>query len=300
MNKRTKAQIESLQKAHSFLEENKNTFAGFVPLTDSITEFNQGLEELDKLNEERAIPKKGIKMEKVNAFNEMVFQALSLGKKGYVWAKKNNKTLFLSALDVERSDFTGSSVAEAIQVARNVEKVLRPNLASLAPYRITMHELEALRTAINIMSESRPRLEQKQTHSHPLDQKIITKVRMVGDQLNDVEDLIVGEYLKKDPTLVNNFLASRRVEDPGTRSTILKLAVSDQNGERLDGVFCDVLEMADEEQYTNPEGVAEIWGMKSGTLTLLFSKEGYSDQKVPFSIERGERREVKAVLGKVS
>ena len=299
MNSRTASKLNMYQKVLSFIVSNTSFFTGFVPLEELIATFTTGVDDLEKLLQITKKDSSGLADEKQSLRVDMGELALVLGNKGYSWAKKLKKTEEQAILDVELSDFTKGNIQKSITDARNVYDTLNTNLAALTGYRIVADDLAELKKAIDDLALSNPKPQLKIGENKEKNKEVFGQLRKNDESLDDMERLIIGEFRRSTISLVNGFLASRRIDDPGSRKTALLLEIVNEKGEAISLAYCDVAEMENEEQYTDASGLAEIKGMKSGKLTLLVTKDEYLDSKLNFAIKRGERKRLKVVMVKV-
>lgn len=137
----------------------------------------------------------------------------------------------------------------------------------------------------------------KRGHNAENTKDLNSQMKKQDKELENIKRRIVNEYSESHTSFVNKFLASCRIDDPSTRKTLVQITAKDKaTGLALGGVYCDVLDMLDEEQFTDLLGEAEIKGMKPGTFKIAFTKEGYTDATVIFTIKRGEKVKVEVEL----
>jgi len=296
MDKRTIARINAHENSLKYLQDNAAVYQGFVPLEESITSFRLVLLQVADLSNKQNKTITGSAAGKKETRLEMTSVAVSLAKKAIVWARKLDRWSEIAILDIEQSDLMNGELLNAVDSAKNVLKVLNDNKADLGPYRIGQDQLTELQNAITEMGvvETAPRQSRDQRQ---LAGKEISELMQVLDGLEgNIDDLVVGEFRRSNPSFVEGYLIAKRIDDPGYRRTLLLLSVKNQQGLPVAGAWCDILEMDDEEQLTNNLGVAEIGAIKTGTYQLEVSKDGYQTFKTVFSIKRGQRISLEVVL----
>ena len=74
--------------------------------------------------------------------------------------------------------------------------------------------------------------------------------------------------------------------------------VNEQN-EPITPDFCNILEMTDEEQYTDEFGKATVKGVKSGPITYQIVKDGLATDNGTTKVKSGEKVKIRVVMGKV-
>jgi len=90
-------------------------------------------------------------------------------------------------------------------------------------------------------------------------------------------------------------LAARHINNLGSRKTKLLITVVDKNEKPVADAYVDVLEMENEEKYTDENGEAPIAGLKNGAHIVEVSKDG-AKTDTKFTIKLGEQLRLKVVL----
>jgi len=235
-----------------------------------------------------------VDLNKTTKFDLLTTLCVRFGRKALAWANKNNDADAIKIYDITKKDFRVSA-ATKITLAESIAKQLESNLNQLTPYRITQANLDALQAAI---------LEAKKYSSEPKT-KIIkgaeanranhALVRKIDETLEGMEDLIVSEFEESHLKFVNIFLAARHINNLGSRKTKLLITVVDKNEKPVADAYVDVLEMENEEKYTDENGEAPIAGIKSGAHIVEVSKDG-AKTDTKFTIKLGEQLRLKVVL----
>lgn len=298
MGKYLDSKVEAFVRIDNLLEENKDLVAPLIALKRKHDGLIAALEILHKMRTDKKKDTSGLTQEKKSTKEQMAELATQLAKGAYVWAKDEGKTDLLPTLDVEKTDITNAPVADAIVIASNVEKILRDNLTDLGDYGIEAASVDELKRLIADLGKASPLPRQQQGKNKVAHREHEARVKETDDLIDDIEGLIISKFLKTNRTFVNQFLAARRIFDPATRSTQLSITVLDKAGKPLEGVYCDLLQVADEEQYTDLLGKALIQGLKSGVFTLRLTSEGYKTVELTVDIKRGQRVKVEVQMEK--
>jgi len=132
-----------------------------------------------------------------------------------------------------------------------------------------------------------------------LGQDVLAQIKKVDEIVDDMEGLIIGEYLETDATLVNEFLASRSIIDPSRRKVALSLEVVNEQNEPNSLAFCDILKMTDEEQNTDEFVNATIKSVKSGPITYQIIKDGLATANRTTKVKPREKVKIRVVMKKV-
>jgi protocatechuate 3,4-dioxygenase beta subunit len=179
--------------------------------------------------------------------------------------------------------------------AKNVLDQLKTDIANLADYRITQANITELEASITEAENSSSQPTVKRKLGVVANKANRTLIRTIDANLDSIENLIVGEYEETEKTFVNLFLSARYITNLGSRSTKLIVTVVDKDGKPVADAYGDVLEMDNEEQYSDENGELTIIGIKNGTYTLEVSL-GEAKTSVKFTIKLGEQLKLKVVL----
>ena len=297
MSKRNDAKLETIIRAEDTLEKNALVFATYKPIKDKHKLLTDQIPVLENMRGNKKVKTKGTTDEKEEAYVKLVNKAVSIAKIAIIWAKDNEKIDLMPTLDLDPSDFDGPKL-DAIDLAVNLDKALRPELAKLVDYEITVDDLDDLLDKIKVLRKLNPLPQQHKIQGGEKTKAYAAGVKATFGILKDIESLIVGKYLEKNSTFVNSYLASLRIFDPATRSTVLQIMVRDADGNPIDGAYCNITQVADEEQYSNLEGKADIAGLRSGMFTLEVTKDGYKIASLNFTIKRGQKLKLVVKLEK--
>jgi len=296
MDKRTIARIEAHQNSLAYLQTNSAVYQGFVPLEDSIAAFAQGIQEVFNLSGIKSKNTTGATTGKTGARIQLSFVTVTLAKKAIVWARKTDRWAEMAILDIEETDIKYGELQLAIDTATNVLKVLTDYETDLGPYRIGKDQTTELAKAIANMGEVENVPRQNRDERHLAGKEINGLMQKLLKIEDDISSLVVGEFSLSHPSFVEGYVISKRIDDPAYRKTLIMLTVKTADTLPVANAWCDIIEMADEEQLTNQQGVAEITAIKTGTYSLHVSKEGFETYKTIFSIKRGERISFEIVL----
>lgn len=289
MRKTDIAKLDTLSRVIYTLRTNLELFQSFKPLKDRYTELSNMVQELEATRTQLGYTSEGLTAEKLENFSTMVKQAMSIAKVAMVWAKSKNDQVLMEVLDLEISDFSRAKEAEAISMAERVEESLRPHLEELEDYNITVSKLNDLKNSVLYFRalKLKPKIHLNETMV--LNRQFKQDVKKAMLLAEDIESLVIGEFNEKAPTFVDLMMASMRIYDIASRSTKIKLIISDEQGKPLSNADCDLLELDGEEQLTNTAGLAEISGIRSGIYTLEIRKEGFQSERTQVNIKRGQQ-----------
>ena len=298
MRKTDSAKLDTLGRVIETLHKHQELFKNFKPLKDRFTALAASVQALQAARTELSYSSVGITAEKRENFEILVKQAYALAKVGLVWAKSQQDQRLIDVLDLEMSDFNRATEAEAIAIAERVEESLRLHLADLEEYNITAAKLNSLKSSIAYFRSLKLMPRQHINESKVQNRQLAKDVKAAMDLAEDMECLVIGEYQESEPLFVDHLLAAMRIYDPATRSTVLNLVISDEEGRPLQDAVCDILQLEGEEQTTNSAGLAEIAGIRSGSYLLEIRKEGYVSERSPFDIKRGQKVSLNLQLAK--
>jgi hypothetical protein len=282
----------------SILLENKTETEKVGPLKTRVETLESNIEETEKRSKVRKMETSGLTDDKNRQRENLADVAVPLAKGAYVWAKDNKKADLLPHLDIERSDIVNAGVALALDTAGKVLDIANLNASALADYGIEASDIASLAEAIEKLKLASPLPRKQQGQNRVALQEYREKINETDDLLDEIENLVISKFSKSNRSFVNNFLAARRIYDPASRSTQLSITALDTQGKPLEGVYCDLLQVADEEQYTDLMGKALIEGLKSGNYTLDLSLESYKTWSQTISIKRGQKLKLEARLEK--
>lgn len=259
-----------------------------------VSEFSAGLANLRTNLKLATAAKGGYDSNKSTKFEVMSKLAVKYARKGYTWATATGNADAAEVYDVVKSDFNSSS-AFTIALASQIADRLNTDLKALVNYRITKANVDALLASITQAQAytSEPAIKRKQ--GAEANRASRTIIKDLDNKLAQIEDLIVSEYEDDEITFVNLFLSAHHITNLGSRKTKLTVHVTDKAGQPIADALGDILEMDDEEQYSDENGDLTIIGIKNGNYTLKVSKDENSvTQK--FTIKIGDQLKLKAVL----
>ncbi len=289
MRKSDNAKLDALGRAIDTLRTNQELFKNFKPLKDRYTELVDRVQALQAARTQLTYSSTGITAEKTDQYNMLASQTVAVAKVGWVWAKSQQDHILTEILDIEISDFSRIAEAEAIAMAERVEQSLCPHLQDLEAYNITAAKLDKIKQSLIYFKSLQLKPRQHIGQNKVQNKQFAANIKAAMELAHDIENLVIGEYQDSETLFMNQYLASMRIYDPATRSTMLKLVIQDEAGKPLHDATCDVLELVGEEQTTNNVGYAEITGIRTGSYTLEVSKEGYQPQRTTVAIKRGQK-----------
>jgi hypothetical protein len=296
MSKYLDSKREMHVRVHSVLTENQTEIDKVAPLKTRVEKLGNNNKETGQLSKNRKSETSGLTDDKKKQRETLAAMAVPLAKGAYIWAKEEKKADLLPMLDIERSDIVNVSLNLALDTAGKVFDIATKYKTELAVYGIEASDISDLGEAIENLDAASPLPRKMQVDNKVALQEYKKKVSETDELVGEIENLVVSRFSKTNLNFVNLFMAARRIYDPATRSTQLSITALDAQGKALEGVYCDLLQVADEEQYTDLMGKALIEGLKSGNYTLNLSLEGYKTWSQTISIKRGQKLKVEAKL----
>jgi hypothetical protein len=294
MSKYFNEKMSTYNKVEQVLAESQRVFAKFVPLNQLVNEFKGSLL-LIRNNMQLSVAAKGTLLtNKQEKFELMIKLSVRHARKALVWAKQNKVTDAILVYDVVMSDFKLNGV-NSLSLARNVFDRLVIDVLALKDYMVTQADIDALDLAIKDAQTFSSEPATKRKRGAEANRIIKDLIHKTDDLLDNMEDLIVGVYEETDISFVRLFLSARQITDLGSRKTKVLVHVMDKELKPVADAYADVLEMENEEQFSDENGDLTIVGIKNGTYTLVVSKEGIK-VTTKFTIQIGEQLKLKVVL----
>jgi hypothetical protein len=295
MNKKQIAKSNSFAKLEVILNENTSLVTGYKALNNAIGAFMATKNEIEKISMVSVAGRQGAGDGKSDKQKQMVILAVNLARKGLVWAKENNKLSAVEIYDVYKTDFDRASSTVCVAMAKNIAEQLNIDLSNLKDYRIAAENITALNNAIAAFETESPMPILKRKKTAEANRQLKELYAKADGLVGNIVDLIKGEYDTSHPEFVNMVMSAKAIDDIGGRSTKLIVTVIDAEGKPIAEVLGDVLEMVDEEDYTDEKGELTIEGIKNGAYNLELTKGGLKHIE-KFSIKQGEQLKLKIVL----
>lgn len=285
--------LSTYNKVEQVLAESNTVFNKVVPLTQMVTEFTSLQIQLRSQMQVSVGAKGTLLTNKQERFELMVKLCVRLARKALVWAKKSKKTDAILVYDVVASDFR--SGLNAISLASNVLDRLRIDLALLKDYMIVEADVDALENAIDAAQLYSSEPANKRKKGAEANRTIRDLIKKTDALLDNIEDLIVAGFEDTNVSFVRLFLSARRITDLGNRKTKVLVHVTDKDNKPVEDAVADIVEMQNEQQYSDEQGDLTITGIKSGSYTLVVTKGAFR-VSTKFSIQIGEQLKLKVVL----
>ncbi len=294
MSKYFNEKMSTYNKVEQVLAASQSVIRNVTPLTQLVTEFS-AMQLLIRSNMQLSVGAKGtLHDNKLQKFDLMAKLCVRTARKALVWAKKNNKFDAIHVYDVVPSDFKTSGV-NALSIASNVLDQLQVDLTQLKDYMIQEADVDALEAAINAAQIFSSEPATKRKKGAEANRTIRDLIKKTDDLLDNIEDLIVAGFEDTDLSFVRLFLSARHISDLGSRKTKVLVHVTDKDNNPVEDAYADIVEMEDEEQYSDEHGDLTILGIKRGTYTLVVTK-GPFRVSTKFTIQIGEQLKLKVVL----
>lgn len=294
MSKYFNSKMSTYNKVEQVLTESRRVFSSFVLLNQLVTEFETSLASI-RSNMQVSVAAKGkLQLNKLEKFDTMVKLCVRNSRKAIVWAKKNKMADAIIVYDIVASDFRYGGV-NALSMANNILDRLRIDLTPLKDYMILDTDLDALEAAISEAQTFSSEPSTKRQRGAEANRTIRDLIKKTDDILDNIENLVVAAFEESNISFVRLFLSARQITDLGSRKTKVLVHIMDKDNKPIEDAYADILEMENEEQYSDQQGDLTIIGIKNGTYTLLVSK---GDLKVStrFTIQLGEQLKLKVIL----
>lgn len=295
MNKRQKAKRNAYGKLLIVLAENTTIVKGFKALQNNITKFENQVKEIDETNDISVGGRGRGNQLKTQAFEAMVTYTVALCKKASAWAMETKNPQLVDFYSVVKTDFEDMSGSDVISMAENLVKGLTRDAANLADYNITAAQITNAQGVIDAYKteNTAPMVRVKKTAE--ANKKLVQLFTETDETVKKIVNLIEGEYYETNADFVSLVQSAKAIDNIGSRGTKVTFYVTNKAGEAVANVLGDILEMTDEEQYSNAKGEIAIEDMKAGDYTYELT---LADQKQngKFTIKTGEQLKIKVVM----
>ncbi len=296
MNKSILAKSNSYGKLALFFPDHASVWDDFPVLKEEVSSFFSLKAQFEKASKNQSADTKGLTDAKNAKLTLTKKLCIKLCLKAVTWARKANMHEALATLNITDDSFNVPQSSQ-ILIAKNVVTVLRKNLAALEAYRIREADVQALEEAIKLAEGSiaTPALAKnaKGLASSSLDELVV----LIDEVVLNINNLLVAEYEESHGEMVDKFLLAKRVDKLPVRHTVLRGKVSRAGThEPLQGAFCNLLEIADEEVFSDLNGFYEIKEFKAGSMTFEVRLEGYETFSQVLNIKLAQVLELNVAL----
>lgn len=295
MNKRQKAKRNAYGKLSIVLDENAVLVKGYKALEGSIAKFKNQVEEIDDTNDISVGGRGRGNQLKTQAFEKMVVFIVALCKKAFAWAMETKNPKLVDFYSVVNTDFDGIAGSEVISMAENLVKGLENDKDNLADYNITDAKITEAQKLIADYKTENPAPMVRIKKIAEANKKLVVLFAETDETVKKITSLIEGEYYESNQDFVSLVQSAKAIDNIGSRGTKVTFYITNKAGEAVANVLADILEMTDEEQYSNADGEIPFEDMKAGDYTYELT---LGDQKLngKFSIKTGEQLKIKVVM----
>ena len=295
MNRRQISKYNAYVKLRSVLTENESVFTKFVALKKIQATFENQVDDIETTNIITQDGKGRSSQLKGQNFDLMVQSLVALCKKGLSMAMEQENAALIDFYDVSKSDFYNVPSANVVANARGIIAALKRDVASLADYLVDIKQINIAEILVNNYEQESPMPKLKIKKTAEANKKLVVLFKDTDLTVKKIVNLIEGEYHESNAAFVSMVLSAKAIDDLGGRSTKVIITVTDKAGKPIEGAYADVLELTDEEQYSDEKGELTIEGIKNGTYNLEVTKDELKHSE-KFTIKLGEQLRLKVIL----
>lgn len=295
MNKRQKAKRNAYGKIIAVLSQNTTVVKGFKALENNITKFENQVKEIDQTNDISVGGRGRGNQLKTQAFEAMVTNIVALCKKASAWAMETKNPQLVDFYSVVKTDFDDISGSDVISMAENLVKGLTRDEANLADYNLTAAQIANAQKLIDAYKTENPAPMVRVKKTAEANKKLVLLYTETDETVKKIVNLIEGEYYETNSDFVSLVQSAKAIDNIGSRGTKITFYITNKEGAAVANVLGDILEMTNEEQYSNAKGEIQIEDMKAGSYTYQLT---LADQKQNgnFTIKTGEQLKIKVVM----
>lgn len=295
MNKRQKAKRNAHGKLLIVLGENTTIVKGYKALVNNITKFENQVQEIDDTNDLSVGGRGKGNQLKTQAFETMVTYIVALSKKALAWAMETKNPQLVDFYSVVKTDFDDISGSDVISMAENLVKGLEKDLANLADYNVTAVQITNAQGVIDAYKTENPAPMVRVKKTAEANKKLVQLFTETDETVKKIVSLIEGEYYETNADFVSLVQSAKAIDTIGSRGTKITFYITNNAGNAVPNVLGDIVEMTDEEQYSNAKGEIIMEDMKAGDYTYVVTHNG-KKQSGKFSIKTGEQLKIKVVM----
>ena len=295
MNKIQKGKRNAFGKLITVLGENTALVKGYIALEKNIITFNKQVQEIDDTNDISVGGRGRGNQLKTQAFENMVIFVVALCRKAFAWALETKNPKLVDFYDVVKTDFVDLSSSDVISMAENLVKGLENDKANLADYNITDAKIIEAQKLIDAYKTENPAPMVRIKKTAEANKKLVLLFAETDETVKKIVYLIEGEYYESNKEFVSLVQSAKAIDNIGSRGTKVTFYITDKDGKPVANALGDILEMVDEEQYSNADGEIPMEDMKAGDYTYEIT---LGDQKHngKFSVKPGEQLKIKVVI----
>ena len=295
MNKIQKGKRNSYGKFGTVLAENSAVVNGYIALENNITNFEKQVKEIDDTNDISVAGRGRGNQLKSQAFDNMVIFIVALCKKALAWAMETKNPKLVDFYSVVNTDFDGISASDIISMAENLVNGLDGIKDNLVNYRVTPENITEAQKRIDAYKTENPAPMVRIKKTAEANKKLVVLFAETDETVKKIVSLIEGEYYESNKEFVSLVQSAKAIDNIGSRGTKVTFYITNKAGEPVADVLGDILEMTDEEQYSNADGEIPMEDMKAGDYNYVLT---LNDQKISgkFTVKPGEQLKIKVVI----
>ena len=296
MNNRQLKQVRMFIRMRLFFAKNKLSFAGFLPLVQLITDWLLGLTELEADITVQGLNETGIAKGKTDKRTLMIDLIVPIARKAKVWAKKVKNAELSTLFNVRQKNFWVSEI-EDLALAKSIIAALNLNAADLVAYNITPLQLTDAGLAITDFGLAIAKPEEADTTAKTATENIAIGITKLMEDLGDIDDLIIPEYEVTIPTLMMDYKTNRRIGEPASQHTSMKVHVYGDaaHSTPILGAVVGIVELG-RNTFTDVDGMGELTKFVGGNYTLNIVAKGKVNYHAPFTIKAGKKIEQDIIM----
>lgn len=287
MTKKQKNELDSYD-AILKLASKKQAITDTVPMfKDGIIALEGVVKEIRKTSGEQSQPTTGVTKDKSGLRDTLDATTYSIISPARAWAISEKNLELSEKLNFSQSEISDITDESIEQDAQNFYELITPHLSELVDAGITTTMMSEWETNIGNYSGKKAAPTDARIHKSTLTLELKKLFNDARDIRNDILNLLIISFKKKNSHYYNEYLKGRKVINLGSRTTTLEVFVGTSQGSPIYNAEVKLIEK-DIVTATDIEGVAIFSPIKQGTYTLRASADGYQPQTTaPFKIKLG-------------
>ncbi|MBL0310304.1 MAG: hypothetical protein IPP77_11710 [Bacteroidetes bacterium] len=262
------------------------------------TRFNQALSKIKALGTLQSRDNSSLGKMSLDVKRKMAMTVVKFAKKGRVKASQAGEMELAGKLGHAFSYIFRGDKQLAVERARVMQKVMQEHLAILT--NINAADIAAIDAAIAAYEEARVQPQvARQKKSAEATKQLPTEYLTAIEAIENMYDLLYGEYIDTQPGLVNGFKLMKHVIAAGIRHTTLTVVVKTATGAVATGLHGNIEGLKNKEAVTDKEGRMVFRRFIAGTYNLKLCGDGYQTKIILFHIKRGQHLEVEAEVERI-
>lgn len=218
MTNRQEAKLKMYNEAHAVLERYKADVESNVVLKEEVAKFKTGIDRIEALHPRQEVDNKGITTSKDDLREDMVEQALVLAGILFSYGTHNNNADLCERMDLYPTDLNRASIPKFKKMCTEILTECENAGDKIVKYGGTPELIGKFKEDTDIF---------KKASTNPRDAVVGVSAATISmadlfaiqeETLNNHIDLLMLQFLKKNPTFFNEYQHARIVQDHGSRS----------------------------------------------------------------------------------